>query len=235
MTLPILYADPYYVAVNKPAGLAVHKSKLVRNTREFVLQTLRNQINCHIYPVHRLDRPTSGLLIFALSPDAAARLAQAFTQRSVQKNYLAIVRGFAPRNGQIQIPLQNHAATDTLQEAQTDYQRLAYIELPVAATERYPTSRYSLLKVCPHTGRMHQIRRHFNYINHPVIGDNEHGDYRHNRFFAQQLNCPELLLHAHLLVFRHPYTHVTTSITAPLPLHWQRICTQFGWQTVLNN
>lgn len=212
--------------------MAVHKSPRVRNTDIFVLQTLRNQIGCRIYPIHRLDRPTSGLLIFAFSSEAAAGLAHEFRCRNIQKSYFAVVRGFPAPKGRIEHPLQN-SPSDPPRPAQTDFKRLAYIELPLAAVERYPTSRYALLHICPHTGRMHQIRKHCNRISHPIIGDYQHGDYRHNRFFAQQLTCSQLLLHAHTLQFRHPYTQLLTTLKAPFPAHWQQLCAQFGWHSVL--
>ena len=209
--LAILYRDEHYIAVDKPAGLLVHRTRISEDSR-FLLQQLRDQIGRWVYPVHRLDRPTSGVLIFGLDPDAARRLVRLFEQRQVQKRYLAVVRGYAAAADVIDYPLREEAHK-AAQPAVTGYRRLAAVELPMAVG-RYATARYSLLEVRPETGRMHQIRKHMKHIFHPVVGDTTHGDGRHNQLFRERFGIYRLLLMAAELNLVHPYSGVALSISA---------------------
>lgn len=229
----ILYRDAYYVAVHKPSGLLVHRSRLEgRNTR-YALQVVRDRIGRRVYPVHRLDRPTSGILIFALTPDSAGKLAKDFADHRVVKTYLAVVRGHTAAEDLIDYPLTKDPAASRngqpVQPSQTFYQRLATIELPYPVG-RYPTCRYSLVKVQPITGRRHQIRRHMHHISHHVIGDTVYGDGRHNRLFREKLGCRRLLLAGVRLSFAHPYTRVETIIKAPLQGRFRSLVRRFGWE-----
>ena len=200
--LELVYRDEHLVAINKPAGLLVHRSHLDRYETRFALQMLRDQIGQRVYPVHRLDKPTSGILLFALSPDIARQLSLLFEQRQVHKQYLAVVRGHCPEQGEIDHPLkeQRDKIADArmrddkpAQEATTCFRRLATVELP-GAVDRYPQTRYSLVQLSPLTGRRHQLRRHMKHIGHPIIGDAKHGKGVHNRFMAAQYGCDRLLL-----------------------------------------
>lgn len=220
--LTILFRDPHLIAVDKPAGLLVHRSAIDRHETRFALQLLRDQIGQRVYPVHRMDKPTSGVLLFALHVDAARRMTALFTAGQVQKTYLTVVRGHTPVADVIDYPLKEEldAATDieadatkAAQPAVTAYRRLAIADIP-HAVGRYPSARYSLLEVTPHTGRKHQIRRHLKHIFHPIVGDTTHGDGRHNRFFRTHFECHRLLLTATRLVFAHPYGGETITITA---------------------
>jgi tRNA pseudouridine65 synthase len=220
--LSVLYRDEHYIAVDKPAGLLVHRSRVDRSATRFALQMVRDQAGQHVYPVHRLDKPTSGVLVFALHPEAARRLSDAFAGRQVRKVYLAVVRGFVGDEDVIDYPLKEKLdkTTDGLadpdkpaQTAVTAYRRLGQVELDYAVS-RYPTSRYSLVEAHPRTGRKHQLRRHFKHIFHPIIGDGKYGDYRHNRFFRMQLGCARMLLAAVELSFLHPYTGVPIEVKA---------------------
>lgn len=166
--IEILYQDDDLVVVNKPAGMLVHRSWLDSHETVFVMTTLRDQFGCHVYPVHRLDRPTSGALLFALSSEVARTLSVQFEQHTVEKSYLAVVRGYLLGAGRIDYPLKvkldkiadKFADTDKAPEtAITDYQNLATCELPIISTPRYATSRYSLMSLTPITGRKHQLRR----------------------------------------------------------------------------
>src|SRR5690606_4048653 len=148
--LTVLYRDEHVVAIDKPAGLQVHRSRISAEDSDFVLQRLRDQIGQLLYPVHRLDRPTSGVLLFALNPDAARALTAQFQARSPRRRYLAIVRGYTELEGRIERPLRN-APDKPARDAVTCYRRLATVELPYAVS-RYPTSRYSLVDVRLHTG-----------------------------------------------------------------------------------
>lgn len=229
--LDILYQDDYLVAIDKPAGLLVHRSWLAREAREFAMQMLRDQLGRHVYPVHRLDRPTSGILLFALDPDSAHRMNQLFADRKVSKLYHAVVRGYVAEHGQINYPLtekldriaDKYAREDKpAQIAVTDYLMLRQIELPFAVSKQHSTTRYSLVQLSPKTGRKHQLRRHLAHIDHPIIGDTTHGDGRHNRFFREHFDCHRLLLAATGLDFKHPISEKEVNIRLKLPEEFRR-------------
>jgi len=194
----LLRVTPRWVAVDKPAGLVVHRGERTRE-EPAVLQLVRDRLGQHVYPVHRLDRATSGVLVLALDPEAARHLVEAFTARAVEKRYVAIVRGWVDEAGVVDSPLREDPSAP-LAEATTEYRRLATWEVPVAVG-RYASARYSLVEVVPRTGRMHQIRRHFTHLCHPVIGDVRYGDGRHNRMFRERFGVHRMLLHAQRLAF----------------------------------
>jgi tRNA pseudouridine65 synthase len=228
--LRILYLDDAVVAVDKPPGLLVHRSRLAE-AEDFLLQRLRRQLGRRVYTVHRLDRPTSGVILFALTPDAARRLSACFQAHSALKRYLAVVRGWPALAGRIDYAIADDEAEAAGQRAHrtalTDYRRLATVELPVAIS-RYPTSRYALMEITPRTGRRHQIRRHFAHIRHPLIGDTTHGEGRHNRHFRLQYGMQRLLLHALTLEVEHP-NGGTLQVVAPLDDAWRRLLRELGW------
>jgi tRNA pseudouridine65 synthase len=234
--LRLLYRDDQVVAVDKPPGLLVHRTRLA-DADEFLLQRLRRQLGRRVYTVHRLDRPTSGVLLFALTPQAARRLAGHFEQQQVAKRYLAVVRGWPAASGRIDYPLADPQASAPGQRAPraaiTCFRQLATVELPVSVS-RYPTSRYALMLVEPRTGRRHQIRRHFAHIRHPIVGDTTHGEGRHNRFFRERYGIGRLLLHAWSIAVTHPSDPgQCLSVTAPLDAHWVRLADAFDWWTAL--
>ena len=238
MTLRLLYQDEYLVAIDKPAGLLVHRSWLDRHETQFAMQMTRDLIGQHVYPVHRLDRPTSGVLLFALDPQTARTLGEDFAQHRVQKEYLALVRGWTPEQLFIDYPLKEEldkiadkfATVDKpAQEAQTQLQRLQTVELPYAVSAKHPTSRYSLVRLMPHTGRKHQLRRHMAHIFHPIVGDTKHGDGRHNRFFREQYDCQRLMLCNLSLTIQHPQLQSPLRIQTELDAQWQQLFAQFGW------
>lgn len=217
-----IYRDPWLLAVHKPAGLLVHRSPIDKHETEFALQYAR-ALNGgeHVYPVHRLDRPTSGVLLFARNPDTARTVGQAMMAGEVSKTYLAVVRGWTPESGTIDHPLKDEpedrrlrGTEQPVREALTHYRRLATTEIPVEI-ERYPTSRYSLVELYPKTGRKHQLRRHMKHINHPIIGDANHGRGRHNRYFAERFGQGRLMLAATELVLTHPVTGEELVLKAP--------------------
>ncbi|HTO19370.1 MAG TPA: pseudouridine synthase [Pseudomonas sp.] len=208
-----LYRDDWLLAVHKPAGLLVHRSPIDKHETEFALQYAR-ELNGgeHVYAVHRLDRPTSGLLLFARDPHTASLLGQAMMANTVRKTYRALVRGWPPASGLIDHALKEHAVDKRLKdepqpvrEAQTRYSRLASTQLPVEI-EGFPTSRYSLLQLHPLTGRKHQLRRHMQHLSHPIIGDTNYGRTRHNHYFAERFGYSRLMLAATNLHFTHPVT-----------------------------
>lgn len=235
--LEILYRDEYIVAVNKPAGMLVHRSWLDSHETQFVMQTLRDQIGRHVFPVHRLDRPTSGVLLFALNSETANLLCRQFEEKNVQKHYLAVVRGYLTGIDQIDYPLKirRDKIADKFsreekesQSAVTDYEELRTVEMPWAVG-KYQTSRYSLVRLIPHTGRKHQLRRHMKHIFHPILGDTQYGDLHQNRALAEKTQVSRLMLHAEKLIFNHPITQLRLELGAGLDEQWKRLLQQFGW------
>ncbi len=234
--LEILYQDDTMVAINKPAGLLVHRSMIDKHETEFAVQQTRDQIGQHVYPVHRLDKPTSGVLLFALNSITARKLTDQFTNRQVKKNYLAVVRGYTEAQAIIDYPLKEEqdkmtdkgmAEDKPAQSAVTHYTRLQTIELPYPVG-RYQTARYSLLSLQPQTGRKHQLRRHMKHIFHHMIGDTTHGDGKHNQLFREQFDCHRLLLHANVLQVIHPYSGERLRIEAPLNVELKRVFSVLG-------
>ena len=230
-----IYRDPWLLAVHKPAGLLVHRSPIDKHETEFALQYAR-ALNGgeHVYPVHRLDRPTSGVLLFARNPDTARTVGQAMMAGEVSKTYLAVVRGWTPESGTIDHPLKDepedrrlHGTEQPVRDALTHYRRLATTEIPVKI-ERYPTSRYSLVELYPKTGRKHQLRRHMKHINHPIIGDANHGRGRHNRYFAERFGQGRLMLAATELVLTHPVTGEELILKAPPEQSFQDVLVLFS-------
>lgn len=233
--LTILYRDEHLVAIDKPAGLLVHRSDIDRHETRFAVQLLRDQIGRRVQPVHRLDKGTSGVLLFAFEPETTRHLGAQFETNEVQKTYLAVVRGWPPEAGRIHHPLSRQyddygrtLIDAEAQPARTDYRRLATVELP-QAVDRYPTSRYALVALEPLTGRRHQLRRHLKHIAHPIVGDATHGKGRHNRFFQQQFGCHRLLLACVELRFRHPLSGEDMSIRAPIGDQFAAVLDQLGW------
>jgi tRNA pseudouridine65 synthase len=238
MTLPILYQDNDLVVVNKCSGLLVHRSAIDRHATEFALQTVRDQIGKMVYPVHRLDRATSGALIFALSSEVARTLSGGFAEGKIGKKYLAIVRG-VPLQKEISLdyPLKEELdkKSDTMarenkpaQAAVTQFSTLASYEFPVMV-DKYPTSRYSLILAQPKTGRKHQIRRHLHHLGHPIIGDVTYGSGKHNRFFRESFKVQRLFLACTELTFNHPTTAKIMQIQAPLAPEFRRVVDELGW------
>ncbi|SFR57766.1 tRNA pseudouridine65 synthase [Marinobacter gudaonensis] len=219
--LTLLYRDEHLLVVHKPAGLLVHRSPIDRHETEFALQYAR-ALNGgeHVYPVHRLDRPTSGVLVFARDSDTARRLGLAMMAGSVRKTYLAMVRGWPPSRGEIDYPLREEPEDRRLKgleqpvrEAITRYRTLATTEIPVAI-EKYPSSRYAVVALYPETGRKHQLRRHMKHIHHPIIGDANHGRGRHNRYFAERFGQGRLMLAATAIAFDHPVSGESVVVQA---------------------
>ena len=222
--------------MDKPSGLLVHRSPIDRRETRFALQILRDQLGQYIYPVHRLDKPTSGVMVFALNRNSASRLATQFAEHSVRKAYLATVRGHSPISGCIDHPLRTdpdrYAGRNEFgaaKEAVTHFQSLAQHEIDVCI-EKYPQSRYSLVLAEPRTGRPHQIRRHMKHISHPIIGDAKHGRGRHNRYFTEHLGCARLLLHAFALEFRHPNSGERCRFVSSVSGSYASLIESFGWQ-----
>lgn len=232
----VLYQDEHLIAVDKPSGYHVHPPENDYPVpRELIcLYLVRDQIHKKVFPVHRLDVSTSGILLFALSREAARNLCDQFASQQIEKNYWAVVRGWTSANDRIDLPLKSDS-TGELMPAETHYRRLAQIELPHAVGRRFPTARYSWLEVKPRTGRYHQIRRHMNRISFPLIGDGTHGDSRHNTFFRETLGIAGLCLRAQRIRFRHPVTSEFIELVAPPHEKWTRLENLFQFKPKSSN
>ncbi|MBO9675495.1 MAG: pseudouridylate synthase [Sphingobacteriaceae bacterium] len=218
--LEIIYQDEHLIAINKPHGLLVHQSSIARDATEFALQLLRDQVGRHVSPVHRLDRKTGGILLFAFDKKSEIAMHQQFMNSETGKKYLAILRGFAPDHMDIDYPLAKE--NGTLQDAFTSFRTLQKAEIDVPFG-KHATSRYSLVEAMPKTGRMHQLRRHFSHILHPIIGDRTHGCNKQNKFFKDQWNMTTMLLHASELEFIHPVTEEKIHLKAGLHDEFKRV------------
>ena len=230
----IVHRDEWLVAVDKPPGLLVHRSDVDRRETRFAVQLVRDTLGCPVWPAHRLDRGTSGVLLFALSAVAAATLGRAFESGAVAKRYVALVRGWPDSQGVIDHPLavldddSARVADREPQLAVTHYSRLARLELDLP-DDRHPTSRYALVELSPETGRRHQLRRHLKHIAHPIVGDATYGKGPRNRALAARVGVTRLWLHARSLSFAHPETGEPLTIQAPLGEDWQRLLALPGW------
>lgn len=217
--LEILFEDEDFVAINKPHGLLVHKSSIAADTSEFALQLLRDQIGKKVYPAHRLDRKTAGVLLFSLNKEMDSAIQTAFSQNLIKKEYMAVLRGHTDPEGTIDYPLKKE--NGTIQEALTHYQTLATTEIDLPFG-KFPTSRYSLVLAKPETGRMHQLRRHFAHIFHPIIGDRPHGCNKQNKLWKDTFQHDTMLLHAKSLAFSHPKTQENIYIQAQIQPEFER-------------
>ncbi|MEX2499399.1 MAG: pseudouridine synthase [Wenzhouxiangellaceae bacterium] len=228
-TLDLLYLDDRLCAIAKPCGIMVHRTG-ISTDRVFLVDLLRERLGRRIWTVHRLDRATSGVLLFALDVEMAAELGRLFEAGAIAKRYLAVVRGWLDESGAIDKPLRG--ARNKTRNALTRYRRIATTELPVAVPP-HETARYSLAVVEPKTGRTHQIRRHFNHISHPIVGDVNHGDRRHNRLFRIRFGCHRLLLHAVSLEFEHPATGRPLNVHAAPSDDFLEVVGALGWSDTI--
>ncbi|RMA78856.1 pseudouridine synthase [Umboniibacter marinipuniceus] len=234
--LALTYRDDYLAAFSKPSGLLVHRSPIDRHETEFALQQARDTLKQYVYPVHRLDKPTSGLLLFALSSSAAKALADQFAENLIAKHYQAVVRGW-PVSQSIDHPLKLSlddlkGKTDRaieIQSAQTAVELTATATLPIAF-DRYPEIRLAQVSLKPQTGRRHQIRRHLKHISHPIIGDPKYGKGALNRFLAAELNINRLMLHCQSMSFTHPVTNEAITLDAPEPDAFTQLASQLHWE-----
>ncbi|MBA3930535.1 MAG: pseudouridylate synthase [Xanthomonas sp.] len=229
--LPVLYADAQIAVVNKPAGVMAHDSKLARGETDFVADRLRVQFGKPIFLIHRLDRATSGCLLVAFDRDSASTLGKVLMSREVEKDYLAVCRGWPEPDFTVDHPIDGGPGKPEKKPALTRFVRLATGELPVPSGD-FETSRYALLRCQPETGRFRQIRRHLKHAFHHLIGDTSHGDGRHNRHFRMQ-GVHRMLLHAVQLSFPHPLTGERIEAVAPLDAEFLKAYALFGWEADL--
>lgn len=216
--MDIIYEDAYCFAVNKPNNLIVHHSYYARNIEETSLvELVRQTVSPSASPIHRLDRKTSGVILFAKEKEFVAPFQSSIEQEDTQKQYLALVRGHIIEPGIIDSPVKNE--NGNYKEALTHYQPIQQFTLNIPV-EPYSTARYTYIHYFPKTGRTHQLRIHSNKISHPIIGDHKYGNRHHNRLFEEQFNLPNLFLHAEQLKFIHPFMNEQITIKADLPEFW---------------
>lgn len=212
MKLTILYEDPYLIAFNKGHGDLVHPSPIARNAPTTVQEQVLLQLGYAYHPIHRLDRKTSGVLLFGKDPRQNFKFHKLFTEQEIEKRYYAIVRGYLPDEGTIDYPLVNDR--NKKQEAVTSYELMVQGEIDMMHNG-FPSIRYSFTKITPKTGRFHQIRKHFSHIRHPIVGDRPHGCSKQNRLWKSNWGMDSMLLHAEYVHFIHPILYKEITIRAP--------------------
>ena len=218
----ILFENDELLVMNKPAGLLVHRSKIDAHEKRFALQWLRNHVGYHVYPLHRLDKGTSGALAFAKTAATARRWSDLWHTQAVTKDYLALVRGWPHAEVTIDHPLREpDSAPDSERKAAKSQLRVLQKFLVPETIDRYPESRFALVELSPITGRRHQLRQHCKHIAHPIIGDVRYGKGNYNRWLAGMLGTNQLLLHAKQITFNEDNDIV--KITAPLDKSWTRL------------
>ena len=202
--IELLFVDRWVVVANKPSGLLVHRGW--DDDDDVAMFRVRDAIGEHVFPLHRLDRGTSGALLFARTREAAAVLARAFEEGRIDKRYFALVRGAPPESGVIDYAIEKKEGGPRV-PAVTRFRRVACS----------PVDRCALVEAMPETGRLHQVRRHLRHIDHPLVGDVKHGSGSINRHYRATYGLHRLALHAHLLAFDHPTTSARVVVSAPLP------------------
>ena len=230
--ISILYEDADLLAVNKPAGLLVHRSKIANDETDFLLDRIAAQTAATLFLAHRLDRATSGVVLLAKSREFAGELGRLFMAREVSKRYLAVVRGWPEPEGVIDYPLPDVRERSPRKPALTRWRTLATATLPIAMG-KYPEQRYALVEALPETGRYRQIRKHFHHVSHHIVGDTSHGRGDHNRLWRVHLDMHRMLLHAWRIEFAHPRGGERLRLQAPLDAVWQSVLERFDWTDAL--
>jgi tRNA pseudouridine65 synthase len=220
VNLKVLFEDEFLIAIHKPTGLLVHRTKLATDATEFALQILRDQIGQRVFPTHRLDRKTSGVLLFAKDEETNREMQMQFMDQKVSKIYKAIVRGWTDDEGTIDYAL----TTDTgkVQDAITHYKTVKRSEIDLP-NGKFSTARFSLVELTPETGRTHQLRKHLAHIFHPIIGDRPHGCNKQNKLFLEHFSMIEMMLHAENIAFKHPKTDEAVSIQSEIQGEFERM------------
>ncbi len=214
--IEVIFENEDLIAINKPHGLLVHRSRIASDARTFALQLVRNLTGSHVYPAHRLDRKTSGVLLFSKSKKANVECQRLFRERLITKIYHAIVRGYTDEDGHIDYPLTDQNKS---RSARTNYKSLRRFEIDIPSY-KFQSSRYSLLEILPETGRYHQIRKHMAHIFHPIIGDRPHGCNKQNKLWKERFEMNRMMLHAVSLKFEYPKGN-ELYITAPYSQEFQ--------------
>ncbi|WP_299060984.1 pseudouridine synthase [uncultured Polaribacter sp.] len=234
MEISIIYQDEYIICVSKPNNVLVHHAHHSRNVADekSLLQLLDEQLGGKFYPIHRLDRKTSGIILLAKETQFVSKFQELFTNKEIEKTYFGVVRGFSPDTKIIDSPVKGRDAT-THKEALTHLKTLAQIVLDIPV-KPYDSSRYSLVSMLPETGRMHQLRVHCNKISHPLIGDTKYGDKNHDLMFEENFGWKNMFLHAGKLAFKHPFLNENLTLKAPFSNDWIAAFEKFKWTNPLD-
>jgi len=230
MTIQIIHQDAYCLVVSKPNNILVHHAHHSRNKADeaSLLQLLEDQLGQRFYPIHRLDRKTSGIILLATKTEYVSRFQELFTSQNIQKTYYGVVRGFSPASKVIDSPVKGRDA-DAYKEAETHLNTLENITLNIPV-KPYDSSRYSLVELSPKTGRLHQLRIHMNKISHPLINDAKYGDKNHDMMYEQEFGWKNLFLHAGSLKFNHPFTEEKLFLKAEFSIDWIELFHRFEWK-----
>ena len=229
MNLEIIFEDEYILCVHKPNNVLVHHAFHSRNVAEedSLLQLIKNELGIKVYPIHRLDRKTSGIILLAKETHFVSKFQELFTNNEINKTYYGIVRGFSPETKTIDSPVKGRDA-NVHKEALTHLKTLEKVTLNIPV-KPYDSSRYSLVELSPKTGRMHQLRVHSNKISHPLIGDPKYGDKNHDLMFEENFGWKNMFLHAGKLDFKHPFTTEKLTLKATFPKDWVTLFEEFSW------
>jgi tRNA pseudouridine65 synthase len=233
MSLEIIFEDENIICVNKPNNVLVHHAFLSRNVadEDSLLQLIEKEFQMKVYPIHRLDRKTSGLILLAKEKEFVSKFQELFIAKEIHKIYYGIVRGHSPETKTIDSPVKGRDA-NVHKEALTHLKTLANITLEIPV-KPYDSSRYSLVELSPKTGRMHQLRVHSNKISHPLIGDTKYGDKNHDAMFDENFGWKNLFLHAGMLKFTHPFTGEELTLKGNFPKDWIALFEEFLWTNPL--
>jgi len=212
LPIPVLYEDDNLIAVEKPSGLLVHAYKKETNERDHLLRRLKQQTGHYLYPVHRLDRPVSGVVLFGLNPDCVRELKSVWHHESTIKEYLALVKGQLTESGRFSFPLLDE--TKQKQSADTCFDPITVFDT------------VTLVRIRIKTGRKHQIRRHFSRRCANVIGDSKYGQGGINKLFKGAYGLNRIFLHAHYFKVHLPSSQQEIEIQSPLPAQLQHVLAQ---------
>ena len=230
MNFEIIFEDAYLLAVCKPNNMVVHHAYHSRNVADEIslLQAIQEEKGIKVYPIHRLDRKTSGIILLAKETSYVSKFQELFTNNEIEKTYFGVVRGHAPETKSIDSPVKGKDGK-VHKEALTHLKTLAQITLAIPV-KPYDSSRYSLVEMNPKTGRMHQLRVHTLKISHPLIGDSKYGDKNHDLMFDENFAWKNLFLHAGRLTFKHPFSKEILILKANFPKDWVSLFEEFSWK-----
>ena len=230
MNFEIIFEDAYLLAVCKPNNMVVHHAYHSRNVADEIslLQAIQEEKRIKVYPIHRLDRKTSGIILLAKETSYVSKFQEVFTNNEIEKTYFGVVRGHAPETKSIDSPVKGKDGK-VHKEALTHLKTLEQITLAIPV-KPYDSSRYSLVEMKPKTGRMHQLRVHALKISHPLIGDSKYGDKNHDLMFDKNFAWKNLFLHAGRLVFKHPFSEENLVLKANFPKDWISLFKEFSWK-----
>ena len=233
MSLEIIYQDSYCLLVTKPNNVLVHHAHHSRNKidEKSLVQLIEDQLGSRYFPIHRLDRKTSGIILLASKKEYVSTFQALFTNKEIKKVYYGVVRGYSQENRIIDSPVKGRDSL-VYKEAETHLKRLDKIELNIPV-KPYDSSRYSLVELTPTTGRMHQLRIHMNKLSTPLINDAKYGDKNHDTMYGDQFGWINLFLHAGSLAFTHPFSNQELVLKSSFTNDWIQLFEKFYWKNPL--